>query len=262
MAEFRPILMSTVQYDPELRSGQRPLTEILQVAKRLGVDGVELRDVYWADKSADLPTCRRLSEELGLRLAYATFARLFGAEPNGRESVRQAIEDGAALGAPIVRIFPGPVPDDADGHGWAGARELIDLATKRGIVLALENYSGTPGGRLDEIEHVLRQIDSPTLGTNVDIGNYNLNGQDIPAAIRALGPRIVYSHLKHNRRVEDKNEATYLGGGDLPLDDTIAEFGRLAQPVTYCFEFAGGGDPEGRIQKSLDYLRGVSRSAA
>jgi sugar phosphate isomerase/epimerase len=259
VAEFRPILMSTVQYDSELRSGQRSLTEVLQVAKRLGVDGAELRDVYWADKSADLLACRRLSEELGLRLAYATFARLFGAEPNGRESVRQAIEDGAALGARIVRIFPGPVPDDADGPGWAGARALIDLAATRGIVLALENYSGTPGGRLDEIERVLRQIDSPALGTNVDIGNYNLNGQDVPTAIRALGPRIVYTHLKHNRRVEDKNEATYLGGGDLPLDETMAEFGRLAQPVTYCFEFAGGGEPEERIRKSLDYLQGVSR---
>ena len=51
-------------------------------------------------------------------------------------------------------------------------------------------------------------VSSPSLGTNLDIGNYALNGQDVPAAIRALGPRIVYAHLKHNRRVDDKNKYT------------------------------------------------------
>ena len=84
-ASFWPILMSTVQYDGELRTGQIDLTEVMRTAKRLGVDGVELRDVYWGDKTADIVACRRLSEDIGLRLTYATFARLFGDEPNGRD---------------------------------------------------------------------------------------------------------------------------------------------------------------------------------
>jgi hypothetical protein len=36
-------------------------------------------------------------------------------------------------------------------------------------------------------------------------------------------------------------------------------FAGLGQPITYCFEFGGGGDPEGRVQKSLDFLRGLAR---
>jgi sugar phosphate isomerase/epimerase len=256
MSEFRPILLSTVQYDAELRTGQTQLGDVLRVAQRLGVDGVELRDVYWSDKSADIPTCRELAAQLGLVLTYATFARLFGDDAtNGREAVRQAIEDGVALGVGIVRVFPGPVPEDADRPAWAASERLVELAAERGIVLALENFSGSPGGRLVEIQRVLGRFTAPALGTNVDIGNYALNGQDVPAAIRALGPRIVYSHLKHNRQVEEKIEATYLGGGDAPLDETLTLFSQLAQPVTYCFEFGGGGDPEGRIQKSLAFLR-------
>jgi sugar phosphate isomerase/epimerase len=256
MPELRPILLSTVQYDGELRTGQLVLAEVLHVAKRLGVDGVELRDVYWRDKTAEIPSCRQLGAELGLLLSYATFARLFGDEaPNGREAVRQAIEDGAALGVRIVRVFPGPVPEDDDRAGWAASERLVELAAERGVLLALENFSGSPGGRLEEIQRVLSRFTSPSLGTNLDIGNYALNGQDVPAAIRALGPRIVYTHLKHNRRVEDKIEATYLGGGDAPLDETMDLFRQLPQPITYCFEFGGGGDPEGRIQKSLAYLR-------
>jgi hypothetical protein len=43
----------------------------------------------------------------------------------------------------------------------------------------------------------------------------------------------------------------------LPLRDALAELARLPQPVIHCFEFAGGGDPVGRIQKSLAYLRAL-----
>jgi sugar phosphate isomerase/epimerase len=256
VAKFHPILLSTVQYDEALRFGQTELTEVLRVAKRLGVDGVELREVYWSNQAADIVACRELAAELGLRLTYATFARLFGAEPNGPEAVREAIEVAAALGAPLVRVFPGPVPDDSDDPSWAVAEELVELATESGLVIALENFAGTPGSRLDEVQRVLNKIPSPSLGTNVDIGNYTANGQDVPAAIRALADRVVYSHLKHMRKTVDGSEATFLGGGDVPLDETMAEFGRLTQPVTVCFEFASGGDPEGRVLKSLEYLRG------
>ena len=30
----------------------------------------------------------------------------------------------------------------------------------------------------------------------------------------------------------------------------------LPQRLLYCFEFRGGGDPDGRITRSLEYLRG------
>jgi sugar phosphate isomerase/epimerase len=246
--------MSTVQYDAELRAKQVPLVEILRVAKRLGVDGVELRDVYWSVKPAEIAECRDLAGELGLTLTYATFARLFADEPNGRDSVRQAIDDGAALGAGLVRIFPGAVADATDTASWAASEDLVHLAADRGITLALENFAGTPGSRLDEVARVLERFTDSSLGTNVDIGNYALNGQDVPSAIRALSNRIVYAHLKHNRKVADKVEATYLGGGDQPLDETMAAFAALTQQVTYCFEFGGGGDPEGRVRRSLEYL--------
>jgi hypothetical protein len=50
-------------------------------------------------------------------------------------------------------------------------------------------------------------------------------------------------------------DTTYLGGGTFPLCAVLAEFARLLQKVIHCFEFGGGGDPEGRIEKSLAYLR-------
>src|SRR5579859_3350921 len=114
MPSSRPVLLSTVQFDEALRSGQTRLADVIRAAKRLGVDGVELRDVYWLDKPVDIAACRGHAAELGLVLSYATFARVFGDEPNGTISAHQALEDGAALGARLVRVFPGAVPDDGD----------------------------------------------------------------------------------------------------------------------------------------------------
>jgi sugar phosphate isomerase/epimerase len=152
-------------------------------------------------------------------------------------------------------VFPGVQPDDGDSAAWALAEKLVEHARERGVTIALENFAGTPGSRLEEVKRLLDRIPAASLGTNVDIGNYAVNGQDVPAAIHALADRVVYTHLKHMRKTEVGSEATYLGGGDQPLDDTMAAFGRLPQSVTYCFEFAGGGDPEGRVSKSLEYLR-------
>ena len=256
MPTFRPIVMSTVQYDAELRTGQIQPAEVLGLARRLGVDGVELRDVYWSDKAAEILTCRALSVELGLTLTYATFARIFDVEPNGRESVRQAIVDGAALGARIVRIFPGPVPDDSKKSEWDQSEALVRFAAEQGVTLALENFARSPGGTLEEVASTLDRFRQSSIGANVDIGNYAQNGQDVPTAIERLNDRVAYAHLKHMRKVRDSSEATFLGGGDNSLDLTLAAFARLPQPVTFCLEFAGGGDPEGRIQKSVAFLAG------
>jgi sugar phosphate isomerase/epimerase len=255
MSAISPILISTVQYDAPLRAGRVPLVEVLRVARRLGVAGVELRDVYWHDRATELPQCRALAAELDLTLTYATFATIFGAAPDGPPAVRQAIDDAAMLGAPLLRVFPGPAPLDPDDPAWTAARALLEHASAHGVVLALENYARVPGNRLAEVKWVLDQLPSRALGTNVDIGNYAANGQDVPTAIRTLGPRVVSAHLKHQRQTADGAESTYLGGGDAPLTETLDAFRRLPQRILYCFEFGGGNDPEGRIAASVAYLK-------
>jgi sugar phosphate isomerase/epimerase len=122
------------------------------------------------------------------------------------------------------------------------------------VVLALENYVGTPGGTLAEIAHVLGCIESSALGTNIDIGNYVVRGQDVVDAIRTVGHRAVYAHLK-DRPDDPDGPHTYLGGGVMDLGPILDELDRLSQEMTYCFEFPGGGEPDERIRRSLAYLR-------
>jgi sugar phosphate isomerase/epimerase len=249
---FRPILISTVQYDAELQAASLSQVDVVRAAKRLGADGAELRLDYWRDKARELPMARRALDDLGLSATYATSLTLFSSDS---AQLREAVDDAVALGSPLLRVFSGTVPGDEDRQSWDAAREIVDYAGYRDIVVALENFGKAPGCRLAEVRRVLDQIPSPSLGTNVDIGNYASNGEDPAQAVRALAPRVISSHLRDHADTPNGVDATYLGGGALPLRPVLAEFARLPQKVIHCFEFAGGGDPAGRIEKSLAYLR-------
>ena len=251
----RPVLISVVQYQDELTAGTLGVLDVIQAAARLGADGVELRREYWQEQGRELSASRDLARELGLLVTYATMATLFNTDADGARVLRRDIDDARALGSPQLRVFQGPAPADDDQAGWDAGREAVEYAATRGIIIALENYSGTPGGRVDEIKRVLDRIQSPALATNVDIGNYARHGEDVAAAIRVVGERAVSAHLKDHRSGTFDDPPTYLGGGLLPLRDLLAELDRLPQRLLYCFEFRGGGDPEGRIEQSLAYLR-------
>lgn len=246
----RPVLISAVQYQDELGSGSMDSLDVVAAAKRLGVDGVELRRDYWRDKERELPAVRDRVRELGLLVTYATTVTLFAAD--GGRQLRQDVDDARSLGSPQLRVFLGQAPVGDDSAAWAPAADAIAYASDRGIVLALENFARSPGCRVAEIERALARFESPSLGTNIDVGNYASNGEDLVRAVRTLGHRAVSTHLKDN----DGDSTTYLGGGALPLRQVLAELDRLPQRVLHCFEFAGGGDPAGRIEKSLAFVLG------
>ena len=254
-------MISTVQYHEPLAAHEMTQAEVVSIASQLGADGVELRADYWQDKERELPAARDLVKQLGLVVTYATSAALFGPDEEEQQR-RQHVDDGATLGSPLVRFFQGTAPSAGDTTAWSRATELAGYAADRGVRIVVENFARAPGCRVAEIKATLDRLDSPFLGTNVDLGNYASNGEDLPAAVRTLGPRIMYTHLRDHAVPPTGDNATYLGGGALPLHEALTEFARLAQPIIYCFEFPGGTDPADRILKSLAYLRNASEIQA
>ena len=218
----------------------------------MGLDGIELRRDHWPTYLEELAEARERLQALGLLSTYAAFSTLFNDTDEGERQLRRDMEIAHALGAPQLRVFQGPAPTEDSGPGWDAARAAIEYAASLGIVIALENYNAAPGGTLPEIRRALDALPSPNLKTNIDIGNYALNGQDVAAAIRALGERAVSTHLKD---VAPPHTSTFLGGGALPLGPIFDEFARLPQRLLHCFEFGGGADPDERITQSLTYLR-------
>ena len=253
MDQRRPVLISVMQYEDELNAGTLATRDVIDAAARLGAAGIEVRPEFWRDKAGELPEARDRIAAHSLLVTNATRNTLFGAEPDGAARLREDIDDSRALGASQLRVFSGPIPAD-DEAGWAAGEALIAYAADRGIVLALENYAWMPGGRLAEMARILDRLQSAALGANIDSGNYARHGDEPVAAIRAIGARAVSAHLKDQDGAPDWTSHP-LGGGALPLGAIMAELERLPQRLLYCFEFRGGGDPDGRIASSLAYLR-------
>ena len=62
----RPVLACGIQFETQLK-GSFSVTEIPAVAKRVGADGVEFREVYWKDKATELSVVRERMAELRRR---------------------------------------------------------------------------------------------------------------------------------------------------------------------------------------------------
>jgi sugar phosphate isomerase/epimerase len=255
-SDCRPIYISAIHFDDELKTGKMSVLELPPLASKYGLQGVEYRDVYWKDKAAELPAAADQLWERRLRAAYTTVTPLCHADPAVRKRLRQDIEDARALGASLLRVNLGGRPEGgaAGSAILAGAREAITGATRLGVRLTLENNSRAPGHQLADIRWALETFDFRFLGTNMDFANYATTGQDPLEAIRALAGRINYVHAKDARKTADGWQTTYLGNGSLPLKEIISTLDATGIPVPFCFEFPGEGDPERGIGKSLEFL--------
>ena len=249
----RPILISAMQFEDELKSGERSVWELIDIALQTGADGVELRRETWPRLDEELAEASRRLADAGLLVTYATQATLFDDSPDSLQ-LRQDIDVAATLGAPIVRFFPGPTPPADDAPAWARAQQIVDYAAAQNTVIALENYARAPGGTLAEVHGALTRLASPALRTNLDMGNYPNHGQNVVAAIDTLADQIIAAHLK-DKAANPSDPPIHLGAGVLPLADILTALDSLPQRVYYIFEFRGGSDPVGAIKSSLAYLK-------
>ncbi|HYL79628.1 MAG TPA: sugar phosphate isomerase/epimerase family protein [Candidatus Acidoferrum sp.] len=252
----REIFVSAVQFEDELRSGKNTVLDLAPLAAKCGVQGVEYRDVFWKDKANELPAVRNQLASLKLKATYTSVTPLYNQDPAMRQQLLQDIEDAKTLGSPLLRVTLGENPEqrrDAAAIRMA-ARGAIERASKRRIRLSLENNSKAPGHTVEEIRGAVEKYNCRFLVINIDFANFVATGQDPVAAIKALAPRINYTHAKDARKTPGGWKSTYLGNGTLPLQAIIAALDATGKRFPFCFEFPGEGDPEGAIRKSLEFM--------
>jgi sugar phosphate isomerase/epimerase len=245
----------------DLLSGPQPeltLDDFVADCAAMQLDGTELTSYYFPAETNDeyLRRLKGLCFRLGLDISGTAVGNDF-CQPPGDERDRQIalvktwIDRAEILGAPVIRIFSGAAHD---GQDEAQARKLAidgmqaccDYAGQHGVFLALENH----GGLTTDVAGMLslvRDINSPWFGVNVDTGNFH--SADIYGDLAQLAPYAL--------NVQVKVVVQPAGGDRQPSD-----FGRLARilrDASYrgyiVLEYEEDEDPREACPRYLDELR-------
>lgn len=157
--------------------------DVVKVAVDTEADGLDLT-VYWFPSTGKefLLPLRRLAYRNGVEI-YSISVRsdMCRPTPAERESelagVKKWVDVAATLGAGHIRVFGGAVPkgrseDEAaswvvDVLGRAG-----EYAGSNGVILGLENHGGITA-RAARIVEIVKKVNSPWVGVNLDTGNFD-----------------------------------------------------------------------------------------
>ena len=128
-----------------------------------------------------------------------------------------------------------------------GMQECCDYAAQHGVFLALENHGG-PTATADGLLALVRDVDSPWFGVNLDTGNFH--SKDSYADLAKAAPYALNVQVK-----------VVIGGpggkGKQPCD-----FGRIKKILEdagyrgyVVLEYEENGDPRKECPKFMDELR-------
>ena len=185
----------------ELDPKSRTMTyeDLVHLAVDLEVDGLDLT-VYWLDTSdASLLSLRRTAFKNAVEI-YSISVRTDLCKPEGAErdqqlaDLRKWVDVAEKLGAGHIRVFGGNVPKGATEQQAAGwVTENLKVASgysgSKGVILGLENHGGITE-KAETILSIVKNVNSPWVGINMDTGNFNRNAYEqiamcLPYAVNA-----------------------------------------------------------------------------
>lgn len=200
----------------EFTSAKMTLDDVIEFAAKQNLDGVELTSYYFpTDLDAKyLLHLKEMTFRLGLDISGTAIGNDFCLPPGDARKenlalTRRWIDNAAAIGAPVIRIFAGHTPkDDTDDAAIArcieGINESLDYAAEKGVVLALENHGGitSTSDQLLKIVHGVKE--SPWFGVNFDSGNFYTVAPY--ADLERIAPYAVNAQIKVSVSPDKKKE--------------------------------------------------------
>lgn len=199
---------------------QIDLFQFLEFCAAHHCDGAELTSYYFP-KNTDAAFLLKLRREAFLRgLSISgtavgnTFTHADGAERQAEIGlVKKWIHHAAVMGAPHIRIFAGSAPrgvsqNEAKKFCISAVEDCAKLAADKGVFLGLENHGGIVAEPNDLLA-LVRAINSPWVGINLDSGNFHT--EDPYRDFEMCAPYAVNVQLKSEiRRRRGRNEAADL----------------------------------------------------
>ena len=224
--------LNTLIRDPDDQTQWIPIETMIDLAIELGLDLIDVhldRGLRSLD-DAYLRSIRERCTSSGLDIGYAgvghgfvgvrehdatiTADALAADEWEDRVSeVEQGIDAAITLGAPLVRLFAGAIPEQTPDHDsiWVAAvsafHRVATYADNRGVRIGLHNHPPAVAPTGEDILRLIRDIDQPNGTVIMDTGQWhgspgtNLQGTSDPevdfyAYMAQVAPQTSYVRAK------------------------------------------------------------------
>jgi sugar phosphate isomerase/epimerase len=242
-------------YAGYLKSGRMTMEQFILKGVELGVQGVDIT-TYWL-KSTDAPylaSLRRFAYRNGMPLSGAAIGTNM-CQPDAAKrkeelaKIRNWVDATELLGASHLRVFGGELPagsTDDQGIQWVveTMKPACDYAAQKGIILGIESHGGITS-KAANIVAILKKVDSPFAGCNLDISNFQENPYE---QIEACLPYATHAHVRD-----------FYGEARKPLDlDRVWQlFVKAGYRGYMSAEYEGAEDPMTGVPRLIDKIKAL-----
>jgi sugar phosphate isomerase/epimerase len=245
----------------ELLSGRNPtltLSDFVDDCAKMQLEATELTSYYFPDPVTPeyLRSLRQQCFHLGLDVSGTAVRNDFAVADDARrqrdiDHVKHWVDNSEMLGAPVIRVFAGYVPrggSEAEAHKRivAGLEECCDYAGQHGVHLALENHGG-PTATAEGLLAIVRDVQSPWFGVNLDTGNFHT--EDAYGDLERIAP--------YSLNVQIKVDISGPGGAKRPTD--FSRLAKMLRDINYrgyiVLEYEESEDPRKVCPTYIDEIR-------
>lgn len=180
--------LNAFSFAKKLNSNEMSLIDLIDYAATHGFDAVDLTGYYFPDYPAVpsdeyINNLKRHAFKMGIDISGTGVRNNFAnPDPVKRAAdvkhVKEWIDVAVKLGAPVVRVFAGPIPvgyenkwEEICNYMAASLKECADYGKLKGVLVGVQNH-GDFLKTSDETIKLIKKVDSDWLGAIVDVGYF------------------------------------------------------------------------------------------
>lgn len=180
--------LNAFSFAKKLNGGEMSLTQLIDYCADNGFDAVDLTGYYFPDypkvpSDEFINNLKRHAFKKGVEISGTGVRNDFASpDPAKRaadvQHVKEWIDVAVKLGAPVIRVFAGPVPagyenkwEEVAKYMAASLKECADYGKQRGVLVGVQNH-GDMLKTAEQTIQIVKMVNSDWFGVIVDTGYF------------------------------------------------------------------------------------------